>query len=114
MGLYENLVNGCLSKEDYLTYKKQYTEKYDLLKKAIAQWEEKIRAVTENQGDRNRWISHFLQFAEVETIDRRVVVQLIQYIKVISKQEIHIEFRYKDEYRKAAAFAEQLMRREAV
>ena len=114
MGLYENLVNGCLSKEDYLTYKKQYTEKYDLLKKAIAQWEEKIRAVAENQGDRNRWISHFLQFAEMETIDRRVVVQLIQYIKVISKQEIHIEFRYKDEYRKAAAFAEQLMRREAV
>ena len=47
MGLYENLVNGCLSKEDYLTYKKQYTEKYDLLKKAIAQWEEKIRAVAE-------------------------------------------------------------------
>ena len=114
MGLYENLVNGCLSKEDYLTYKKQYTEKYDLLKKAIAQWEGKIRAVAENQGDRNRWISHFLQFAEMETIDRRVVVQLIQYIKVISKTEIHIEFRYKDEYRKAAAFAEQMMRREAV
>ena len=114
MGLYEKLVNGCLSKEDYLTYKKQYAEKYDLLKNAIAQWEERIRAVAENQGDRNRWISHFLQFAEMETIDRRVVVQLIQYIKVISKTEIHIEFRYKDEYRKAVAFAEQMMRREAV
>ncbi len=113
-GLYENLINGCLSRAEYLSYKQDYSQKYDALTEAITQWQEKITAVLENREDRNRWINHFLQFSQMETIDRRAVVHLIRFIRVLSKKEIYIEFNYLDEYQKAAEFAEQLIGREAV
>ena len=113
-GLYENLVNGSLSKAEYLTYKQEYSKEYDALTAAVSAWKDKIAAVLDNREERNRWINHFLQFSKMESIDRRAVVHLIRFIRVISKKEIYIEFSYADEYRKAAEFAEQLTRREAV
>ena len=113
-GLYENLVNGSLSKAEYLTYKQEYSKEYDDLTAAVSAWKDKIAAVLDNREERNRWINHFLQFSKMESIDRRAVVHLIRFIRVISKKEIYIEFSYADEYRKAAEFAEQLTRREAV
>lgn len=49
-----------------------------------------------------------MQFSTMEEIDRRAVMQLIRSIRVISKDELHIEFNYQDEYKKAAALAEQI------
>ena len=99
---------------EYLTYKQEYSKEYDDLTAAVSAWKDKIAAVLDNREERNRWINHFLQFSKMESIDRRAVVHLIRFIRVISKKEIYIEFSYADEYRKAAEFAEQLTRREAV
>ena len=35
-------------------------------------------------------------------------MQLIRSIRVIGKDELHIEFSYQDEYKKAVALAEQI------
>lgn len=63
--------------------------------------------------ERNRWINHFMQFSTMEEIDRRAVMQLIRSIRVISKDELHIEFNYQDEYKKAVALAEQIVEQAA-
>lgn len=44
----------------------------------------------------------------MEDIDRRVVMQLIRSIRVMGKDELHIEFNYQDEYQKAISLAEQI------
>ena len=44
----------------------------------------------------------------MEEIDRRAVMQLIRSIRIISKEELQIEFNYQDEYQKAIRFAEQM------
>lgn len=106
--LYENLVSGILTKEEYLSYKRKYNADIELLQKAIAEWEERLTDVLENRSERNRWINHFMQFSTMEEIDRRAVMQLIRSIRVIGKDELHIEFNYQDEYKKAAALAEQI------
>ena len=49
----------------------------------------------------------------MEEIDRRAVMQLIRSIRVISKDELHIEFNYQDEYKKAVALAEQIVEQAA-
>lgn len=106
--LYENLVSGILTKEEYLSYKRKYNADIELLQKAIAEWEERLTDVLENRSERNRWINHFMQFSTMEEIDRRAVMQLIRSIRVIGKDELHIEFNYQDEYKKAVALAEQI------
>lgn len=106
--LYENLVSGILTKEEYLSYKRKYNADIELLQKAIDEWEERLTDVLENRSERNRWINHFMQFSTMEEIDRRAVMQLIRSIRVIGKDELHIEFSYQDEYKKAVALAEQI------
>lgn len=106
--LYENLVSGILTKEEFLSYKRKYNADIERLQKAIAEWNEKLTDVLENRSERNRWISHFLQFSTMEKLDRRAVMQLIRSIRVIGKDELHIEFNYQDEYQKAISLAEQI------
>ena len=53
-------------------------------------------------------INHFMKFSTMEDIDRRAVMQLIRSIRVMGKDELHIEFNYQDEYQKAISLAEQI------
>ena len=99
--LYENLVSGILTKEEFLSYKRKYNADIELFQKAIAEWNDKLTDVLENRSERNRWINHFMRFSTMEDIDRRAVMQLIRSIRVMGKDELHIEFNYQDEYQKA-------------
>lgn len=80
----------------------------ELFQKAIAEWNDKLTDVLENRSERNRWINHFMRFSTMEDIDRRAVMQLIRSIRVMGKDELHIEFNYQDEYQKAISLAEQI------
>ena len=106
--LYESLVSGALSKEEFLQYKQEYSAKAEEIKKAIEDWNGKLSEVLENRGERNRWLNHFLQFAEMEEIDRSVVSRLIQSIKISADKQIEVRFNYQDEYQKAADFIKQI------
>ena len=106
--LYENLVSGILTKEEFLSYKRKYNTDIELFQKAIAEWNDKLTDVLENRSERNRWINHFMKFSTMEDIDRRAVMQLIRSIRVMGKDELHIEFNYQDEYQKAISLAEQI------
>lgn len=106
--LYESLVSGALSKEEFLQYKQEYSAKAEDIKRAIEDWNGKLTEVLENRGERNRWHNHFLQFAEMEQIDRSAVSRLIQSIKISADKQIEVRFNYQDEYQKAVAFIEQI------
>ncbi|MCM1417528.1 MAG: recombinase family protein [Bacteroides sp.] len=105
--LYENLVSGALSKEEFLQYKQEYSAKAENIRAAIQSWNDKLTEAIENRGDRNRWINHFLQFSEMEDIDRGMVARLIQSIIINADKSIEIRFNYQDEYQRASAFIER-------
>lgn len=111
--LYENLVSGILTKEEYLAYKQKYNSDIELIQKAIEEWNGRLMDVMENRSERNRWINHFMKFSTMEEIDRGAVMQLIRSIRVLGKDELHIEFNYQDEYQKAVALLEQMAERRA-
>lgn len=111
--LYESLVSGTLSKEEFLQYKQEYSAKAEEIKAAIQSWNDKLAEVLENRGERNRWLNHFLQFSEMEEIDRSAVSRLIQSIKISADKQIEVRFNYQDEYQKAVAFIKQISERMA-
>ena len=106
--LYESLIGGLISKEDYLSYKKKYTDDIEKLQKAIDEWNEKLTDVMENRSERNRWIDHFMKFQNMEILDRRAVMHLIRCIRVQGKNDLHITFCYQDECQKAQMLALQI------
>ena len=69
--LYESLITGTISKEEYTDYKAKYTRIAENAKESIRVLKEKLADVLENRSERNRWISHFTQFSTMETLDRK-------------------------------------------
>ena len=99
--LYENLVEGMITKEEYASYKAKYTRQAEEIKASIAALKEKLTDVLKNRSERNRWITHFTQFESMETLDRKALIHMVQSIRVQGKNELDIRFNYKDEYEKA-------------
>lgn len=111
--LYESMIQGMITKEEFVSYKSKYTRQAEQLREANRDLQGKIRDVMENRSERNRWIRHFTRFSTMEELDRRAVVQLIQTITVYGKDELDVTFNYQDEYNKTAAMAQQVKMRKA-
>jgi len=99
--LYENLVGGVLSKEEFLTLKNKYSDEARQVGETIANLQRDLDDVMENRSGKNQWMEHFKRFSSMEELDRKAVIQLIQSICIIDKNNIEISFNYQSEFDKA-------------
>lgn len=97
-GLYENFVKGMLDKAEYKSLRDGYTERMEELRSAIDQLRQEMERVTDRTSERQKWAQQFREFSNMTELDRRAVVTLIQSIRIISKTELKITFRYQMEY----------------
>ena len=97
-GLYENMVSGNLSKEEYKALKAKYTADADILITANERLRREADEAPSCKNERLAWMEHFKQFANLDVIDRKTVAILIKCIKIIGKREIEIEFNYQAEF----------------
>lgn len=97
-GLYEKFINGLISKQEYRDWKAEYTVQIEQLQDAICTLRQSVENTVHNTDDRQRWMQHFKQFSTMKELDRRAVVALIQSVRVLSKQELDITYRYQAEY----------------
>lgn len=97
-GLYENFVKGMLDKAEYKFLRDGYTERMEELRSAIDQLRQEMERVTDRTSERQKWAQQFREFSNMAALDRRAVVTLIQSIRIISKTELKITFRYPLEY----------------
>lgn len=111
--LYENLVSGALTREEYASYKANYTRQTEQIRASIQALKNKLNDVLENKSERNRWISHFTEFSSLETLDRKAIVHFIKSIRVVGKKELDITFNFQDEYEKAVQLLRQARQRKA-
>lgn len=97
-GLYENFVKGMLDKAEYKSLRDGYTERMEELRSAIDQLRQEMERVTDRTSERQKWAQQFREFSNMTELNRRAVVTLIQSIRIISKTELKITFRYQMEY----------------
>jgi DNA invertase Pin-like site-specific DNA recombinase len=109
-GLYENMISGNLSKDEYKSLKSKYGDDADVLIAANERLKQEIDDALSCKSERMAWIEHFKQFETLENLDRKTVATLIRSIKIIGKKEIEIEFNYRSEYETAL----EILRRELV
>lgn len=106
--IYENMVIGLINSEDYKTLKAKYNEDEARLRKAIIILQKQHDGVIAGRCDRLRWMDCFKRFDGIAELDRRIVISLIQNIRLISKKEMTITFNYQDEFAKASAILEEV------
>ena len=105
--LYENFINGIVTKEEYTEYKKMYSEEQKCLENAVAELQKELENIMSNNSENFKWIEHFKRFSDLKEINRTAVIQLIQSIKIFGKNRIQIKFNYQPEYEKAISFLEE-------
>ncbi len=98
MALYENLTGGLLDKKEYRALKNTYTERIKQLQGTIQKLRAEMEQAQDDPGERLQWMQHLEDFSSMTELDRRTVITLIQSIRIISKTEIKITFRYQMEY----------------
>ena len=98
--LYENLEEGLIDQEEYFMFKKSYADKISEAEAAIARLEEeRTQAIVENAAD-NAWTKLFEQYRNLEKLERRTIVELVEKILVYENGSIRIIFKYQDEFDK--------------
>jgi hypothetical protein len=99
--LFENMMNGNLSKGEHRELKTKYSADADTLVSANDRLKNEIEAVLSCKHERMAWTRHFTKFESLNTLDRRTVIHLIHSVRVLSKTEIEINFNYQLEYKNA-------------
>ena len=96
--VYEDFKSGLLNQEEYEIYGKKYSEKAKEVKKTIQRIEEEINSFIIGETEGQKWISYFKQYKTIDTLTRKMVVQLIKQVIVYEKKRIHIDFKFQFEY----------------
>jgi len=100
-GLYEKMMDGFLSNDEFKSLKNKYTGDAAVLIAANNKLRQEIDDALSCKHERMLWTEHFRRFENLTEIDRRSVAHLIRTIRIISKTEVNIEFNYRLEYEKA-------------
>lgn len=94
--LYENFASGILTKEEYRDHKERFTAQINKAREAIARLHQQVE--TEARGTKHLWMERYREFSETGALDRRIVISLIQSIKVLGKDNLEITYQWQDEY----------------
>ena len=95
--LYEDMNDGVISREEYADINENFTSKIDRVRSAIEANEKRCREKKSIDVSKIPWIEDFLQYANIRSLERRVVLTLIDKIIVHDKKHIEVIFRHKEE-----------------
>ena len=92
--LYQDMVDGIVSREEYHEYNQRFTEKMQKAEKAKEESEKKMQELSAKEKRLHPWIEDFKKYKNIQSLDRKAVVTLIEQIVVYSKEQIEIQFKY--------------------
>ena len=103
--LYEDMNDGVISREEYADINENFTSKIDRVRSAIEANEKRCREKKSIDVSKIPWIEDFLQYANIRSLERRVVLTLIDKIIVHDKKHIEVIFRHKEEMQEIITIA---------
>ena len=96
--IYEDMKQGILTKDEYLTAKERYTRKISDLETEWNNKQAELDNFKQCMSGENRWLKAFLNFRDVKELTRDMAVNLLDKVEVYEDKRIHIRFRFRNEY----------------
>jgi len=97
-GIYEDMKQGILTKDEYLTAKERYTRKISELETEWNNKQAELDKFKQCMSGENRWLKAFLNFREAKELTRDMAINLLEKVEVYEDKRIHIRFRFRNEY----------------
>ncbi len=113
--LFENLSDGILDKKEYLQMKAIYDDKIAFANNAIQSLGEELENLAQNDCSNTLWIEKFKTYQNIDGIDRKIAVNLIDKITVYDDKRLSISFKYQINYNLALSLIKSVAdKKEAV
>ena len=102
--LYEDLSDGIIDKSEYFEFRNSYTKIIEEKQEALHRVKKEMKqSVTTGTSERN-WVTLFKQYENIEELNRRVLMALVDRILIYENHAIEIVFKYKDEYQQTLEY----------
>lgn len=108
MKLHEDYTDGIITREDYIVFGERYDQKVKEAEIAILSLSQEIDRLVEVQSEEQQWIAYFKQHQNIEDLNRKLAVELIDRISVYENQRIHIDFKFQCEYENTLALIQRV------
>jgi DNA invertase Pin-like site-specific DNA recombinase len=107
LSLHESYREGVITKDDFLSFKKSYDIKIQDAETAADALKEEIEQLAAGEADNHGWLDRFREHAEADTLERKIVAELIYKVGVYEKGQLEVIFRYMNEYERLAVAARE-------
>ena len=111
--LYDDYADGVLSKDDFRIVNETYTAELKKYRELVEHHREALKAA-EQSTDKSEWLTAFTEFRNVQELDRRLIVTLIDKIYVFEGGRIEIVFKYRDKFLEVMKYIQEAQEKEAV
>lgn len=98
--LYLDWKNGDITKGDYHRMKTRFDEKISNLNEAIAAIQDEISIMEKDVNSEDAFLTAFLKYRNISTLERGIIVELIDTIHVHEDGQITIDFAFADELKR--------------
>jgi len=83
--------------EEYINYKKDYSAREKALQDEISNLEKQSNQTPENIFKHSKWVTELLQYQKITTLDRDIVLKMVDKIEVSEDNVISITYNFSDE-----------------
>ena len=108
MSLHRDLAAGIISIKEYEQFKNNFARKSAEIEETIRKLQLEIETVFEEGLFADEWIDTFTKTGNITSLDRSIVLSLVEKITVYEENRIEITFKYQDEYETLCRIIETL------
>ena len=101
--LYLDWKSGEITQDEYRRLKDRIAQQIQQLEANISYLKEEMQSTTDDSRADNPYLTAFLQYKNIQSLNRGIVVELINAIWVHKNGEITVDFNFADEYRQMLA-----------
>ncbi len=99
--LYEDFCTEIISKDEYISFKKEFETNKKSAEKALAEAQIELQKVDNQESRHYKWVEYFRKYQNVDELTREMVIELVDSIIVYDKKHVEIALAYRDEYNEA-------------
>lgn len=108
MSLHRDLAAGIISIKEYEQFKNHFAHKSAEIEETIRKLQQEIETVFKEGLFADEWIDTFTKTGNITSLDRSIVLSLVEKITVYEENRIEITFKYQDEYETLCRIIETL------
>lgn len=105
--LYIDWKSEYLTRTEYFRMKAKFEQQMKQLKKTMKQIEEEMYATQKTEDMTASYLNTFLKHKNIQNLDRRLLIELVDHIRIHEHQTITFHFTFKDQHKHIMEFMDK-------